>query len=392
MVTKIINGRWIATTKVPEGASVYIENGRITHITSEELPYDTEINAKGCFVAPGFIDIHVHGGGGADFMDGGTSAIVTAVDYHMRHGTTSILPTALSSSHETMCRFLEDLRTVMEKKMTQANVLGTHIEGPYFSQIQSGAQNPLYIRDPDPAEYQTMLKEYGDIILRWSFAPERKGAKEFCETLIACGVAPSIAHSNAVYQDIKQVYEVGCRSVTHLYCGMSTITKENGYRHLGVVESAYVLDDMYVEVIADGKHLPPELLKLVLNGKTKERVCLVTDAMRAAGTDVTESLLGPLHEAMPCVVEDDVAKLPERTSFAGSVATADRLIRTMVKQVGVSVEDAVYMMTEVPACMLNLATKGKIAVGYDADLVVFNDNIDIKNVIIGGKEYGTSDM
>lgn len=392
MIQKIIHGRLVTETGIKTGLSVYITDGIISHITADALAFDEIIDARGCYVAPGFIDLHVHGGGGCDFMDGGVAAIVTAADFHARHGTTGIVPTALASSQERLLCFLEDLRTVMQQKLTHASVLGAHIEGPYFSRGQAGAQNPLYIRDPDRAEYMSLLASYGDEICRWSFAPERPGAEAFCRELTARGIGASIAHSDATYADVRRAYEAGCRSVTHLYSGMSSITRKNGYRQLGVVESAYLLDDMTVEVIADGKHLPPELLQLVVKGKSKERVCLVTDAMRAAGTDVQNSFLGPLQEAVPCIVEDGVAKMPDRSGFAGSVATADRLIRTMVKQAGVSVEDAVYMMTAVPARMINARTKGKLAVGNDGDIVIFDEEICIQKVLIGGKEYGDTNL
>lgn len=392
MVTRIINGRLVMPDGIQTGLSLYMQDGVITHVTADDLPYDRQIDAAGHFVAPGFIDTHVHGGGGCDFMDGSVEAIVTAANYHLRHGTTSIMPTALASSRETLCRFLDHLRTVMEKRLTASNVLGAHIEGPYFSLAQAGAQNPLYIRDPDPTEYIPMLEAYGDLICRWSFAPERQGAEAFCRTLLSYGVAPSIAHSDAVYEEVCRVYEAGCRTVTHLYSGMSTITRDHGYRRLGVVESAYLLEDMAVEVIADGKHLPAELLRLILKGKSREWVCLVTDAMRAAGTDVQESLLGPLHEAVPCIVEDEVAKLPDRQSFAGSVATADRLVRTMVQEAGVPLEDAVYMITAVPARLYGLTAKGKLCVGCDADVVIFDEDIRMQRIFIGGEENGDQNM
>ncbi len=388
MITRIVNGRFLTPDGIRTGIFLYMQEGVITYVTDEDLPYDRQIDAAGHYVAPGFIDTHVHGGGGCDFMDGTVDAIVTAADYHLHHGTTSIMPTALASSRDTMCRFLNHLRTVKEQQLTGGTVLGAHIEGPYFALAQAGAQNPVYIRDPEPTEYLPILAAYGDIICRWSFAPQRQGAEDFCRTLVSHGVAPSIAHSDAVYEDVCRVYDAGCRMVTHLYSGMSSITRDHGYRRLGVVESAYLLEDMAVEVIADGKHLPPELLHLVMKGKSKEWVYLVTDAMRAAGTDVRESLLGPLHEAVACIVEDGVAKLPDRNSFAGSVATADRLIRTMVQDVGVSVEDAVYMMTAVPSRLFHLTGKGALCVGYDADVVIFDQDIRVLNVIAGGEEYG----
>lgn len=392
MTTKIVNGKLLLPEGIRTDLSLYVEGDKIAYITPLDLPYERQIDADGCYVSPGFIDVHVHGGGGYDFMDGDTESIVRAADFHLQFGTTTIFPTALAASHEALVTFLQNLRQVRRSKATKGMVAGAHIEGPYFSLRQAGAQNPAYIRHPDPTEYLPLLEEYGEDIRRWSFAPELPGSEAFCCALLANGVSPSIAHSDAVYDDVKRVYDAGCRTVTHLYSGMSTITRDCGYRRLGVVESAYLLEDMAVEVIADGKHLPPELLRLILLSKSYERVCLVTDAMRAAGTRQTETFLGPRDEAVPCIVEDGVAKLPDRTAFAGSVATADRLVRTMVKQAGVPVERAVAMMTAVPATLFGLHKKGRLCVGNDADILLFDENIGIKKVIAGGIDYGNSDL
>lgn len=384
MITKVVNGRIISENEILENQALYFENGRILAVTGENRPCDRIIDAAGRYVSPGFIDIHVHGGGGYDFMDGGTEAIVKAADFHLQYGTTSIMPTSLASSTETLRTFLEDVRHVISSHASKSNILGAHLEGPYFSPSQSGAQNPDYIKCPQPEEYLQILKQYGDVIRRWSFAPELDGSSAFCEALAENGIIPAIAHSDAIYEDVEKVYQKGCHLVTHLYSSMSSITRENGYRKLGIVESAYLLDDMTVEVIADGKHLPPELLKLIVKCKKADHICLVTDAMRGAGMTAGESLLGRKGEAMPCVIEDGVAKLMDRTSFAGSVATADRLIRTMVWQAGTAMETAVSMMTKVPADIFGLSKKGRLQAGCDADIVLFDENISVSQVIVGG--------
>ena len=387
MITKITNGK-IISDSVLEGYSLYLKDDKILDITKEQLPYDKEIDADGNYVSAGFIDVHLHGGGGYDFMDGGIEPIAEAANFHLSHGTTSLMPTTLSCSSKTLASFLEDLRTAKLSGRVKNNILGAHIEGPYVAPAQAGAQNPEYIKAPDPDEYLPILKNYSDIICRWSFAPELEGSEDFCKHLLSFGVGPSVAHSNAVYDDVKAVYDVGCLSATHLYSSMSSITRENGYRRLGVIESAYLLDDMTVEVIADGKHLPKELLKLILKCKPKDKICLVTDAMRAAGTDRYESFLGRKGEEVPCVIEDGVAKLPDKTSFAGSIATADRLVRTMVNEANLDIADAVAMITKTPAQAFNIKNKGELKKGFDADVVMFDKQINIKKLIVGGTEYG----
>ena len=384
-VTKIVNGKVITENGILENQAVYFSGNTILAVTDQALPYDKQIDARGLYVSPGFIDTHVHGGGGSDFMDGGTEPIVHASEFHLKHGTTTILPTTLACSHETLMAFMKDLRTVMEGGLSKACIAGAHLEGPYFSHAQSGAQKPEYIRDPAKAEYDEVLKEYADIILKWSFAPERKGSEEFCEALVKHDIVPSVGHSDATLADIKKVYDKGCKHYTHLYSGMSTSTRHGGYRVLGAVESAYYFDDADVEVIADGKHLPPELLQLIIKLKGSDRVCLITDGMRGAGMPEGESFLGRKGEEMPCVIEEGVAKLPDRTGFAGSVATTDRLVRTVVKQAGVDLCEAVKMMSQNPAKIVGLKNKGVLKENYDADIILFDEDIQVKTVIVGGE-------
>jgi len=200
------------------------------------------------------------------------------------------------------------------------------------------------------------------------------------------GVLPALAHTDAIYEDVVKAFENGFTLATHLYSAMSGVTRRNAFRYAGVVESAFIIDDMDVEIIADGVHLPAPLLKLVYKIKGPDRTALITDAMRAAGTDVRESVLGNMQNGLRVIVEDGVAKLPDRTSFAGSIATADRLVRTMISMGGVSLKDSVKMITATPARILGVSDrKGELAVGKDADILIFDDTITIKMTIIQGK-------
>jgi N-acetylglucosamine-6-phosphate deacetylase len=377
MITKIINGRVITDGKEINN-SLYINDKKIMAITNDELHYDILIDAKNNYISAGFIDIHTHGGAGYDFMDGGVLPILEAAKLHLKHGTTSIMPTTLTSSWEVLKNSLEDIKKAMEKN---PNIIGVHLEGPYFSHNQCGAQNTKYMVPIKKEQYAEILKLGDGIIKRWSFAPELDGSEEFCDFLVENGVVPSIAHSDATYEDVCRVYKKGCKLVTHLYSGMSTIVRVNGFRKLGVVESTYLLDDMIAEVIADGIHLPPELLMLIYKLKGDDNICLVTDSMRGAGMPNGLSMLGRKEEGLPCIIEDNVAKLMDRSAFAGSVATADRLVRTYVKDVGISVASTVKMITENPAKILNLANKGKIKEGYDADVIIFDEKINIQMVM-----------
>ncbi|MBE7026304.1 MAG: N-acetylglucosamine-6-phosphate deacetylase [Ruminococcaceae bacterium] len=385
MITRIKNAKLILPDKIDENSFLYYENSIISAITDKELSYDNEIDANGCYVSPGFIDIHTHGGGGYDFMDGGTDAIVNGVAMHLKHGTTSILPTSLACSNDVLLEFLKDLKTVVDNGLCLSNIVGAHLEGPYFSHAQSGAQNPDYIIAPKPDEYEYIIKNYGSLIKRWSFAPELEGSERFCKILVENGILPSIGHSDATYDELLPAYEAGVRMVTHLYSGMSTIVRKGGFRQLGVIESTYLLDDMNAEIIADGCHLPAPLLKLIVKQLGTDNICLVTDSMRGAGMPDGESLLGRKAEGMPCVIEDGVAKLMDRSAFAGSVATADRLVRTMVQKAGIDVAEAVKMITINPAKILGLDNRGRLYEGCVADIVIFDDDINIKCVIAQGK-------
>ncbi len=380
MITRIKNGRLILPDTI-ENKYLYFENGVITDITDEELSFDTETDAEGNFVAPGFIDIHVHGGGGYEFIDSEKEAVKNAANIHFEHGTTTIYPTLSAFDYDTTVRALECIKNCRDDTDIKPNIFGVHLEGPYFSKKQCGAQDSSCIREPDEKEYTDIVSRYGEIIKRWSYAPENKGSKEFQEFLNKNNIVASAGHTDAVYDDVKSVYDIGCRLITHLYSCTSTITREGGFRRLGVIESAYLLDDMYVETIADGCHLPPELLKLIYKIKGESRMCLVTDAIRYGGISECENIAGGTKN-VPYIIEDGVAKLMDRSAFAGSIATADVLVRTCVKKADIPLGSAVKMITEIPARIMGLKTKGSLKKGFDADIVIFDDDINVKKVII----------
>ncbi len=384
---KIFNGKIITPYKIINGGTLLITGNTITAVSDRDIEAGDaiEIDAKGQYVAPGFTDIHVHGGGGHDFMDGTENAFLRIAETHARYGTTSMLPTTLSSSSEELQQTLSLYEKADKKNTNGAQFLGMHLEGPYFAMNQRGAQDPKYIRDPDPEEYKEILSSFS-CIKRWSAAPELKGAIEFGRFLRSKKVLAAVAHTDAIYEEVLEAFENGYSLATHLYSGMSGVTRRNAFRYAGVIESAYIIDEMDVEIIADGIHLPPPLLKLVYKIKGADRTALITDAMRAAGMPPGESILGSLHNGLKVIVEDDVAKLPDRSSFAGSVATADRLVRTMVTMADISLIDAVKMVTATPARILEMSgKKGSLAEGKDADVVIFDAGIDIQMTVINGR-------
>ncbi len=387
----ISNGTVITPYREIPNGTVVVENGKITGIYNGpvEIAGAEKIDAGGNYISPGFIDIHIHGGGGADFMDGTVDAFLRIAETHARYGTTSMVPTTLTAEKEDLLNTLDVYKKAVEQNSGGAEFLGIHLEGPYFALSQRGAQDPRYIRDPDPAEYEEVLTYSSDIV-RWSAAPELNGAIEFGRRLREKGILAAIAHTDARYEHVLEAWDNGYTLATHLYSAMSGVTRQNAFRYAGTIESAFLLD-MDVEIIGDGIHLPAPLLQLIYKIKGADKTALITDAMRAAGMPEGESTLGSLKNGLKVIVEDGVAKLPDRTSFAGSVATFDRLVRNMIRLGGVNLREAVRMASTTPARIMGvLERKGTIQAGKDADIVIFDNDIHIKHTIVGGKLIYTS--
>lgn len=387
MKTAIINGTLITPNRMIKDAVLLIEDGRILDIVQGRVPEaDLYIEADGGYVSPGFIDMHTHGGGGHDFMDGTVEAITAACKTHLAHGTTSICPTTLTCTDEELFHFFDCYLLAKKEMKDGPNLLGIHLEGPYFSPEQRGAQDVQYLKIPAKDNFAALL-DGSDQIIRMSAAPELEGGMELAKELKKRGILAAVGHSDATYETVLEAWEHGYTHVTHLYSGMSSIRRIRAYRHLGVVESAYLIDGMTVEIIADGKHLPPELLRLIVKLKPMEDICLVTDSMRGAGMpDGEHVLLGSLAHGQDCIIDDGVAVLPDRSAFAGSVCTADRCVRTMYQLAAVRLEEAVRMMTYNPAKVLGIEKeKGILARGMDADIVIFDEDIRIKSVMVMGE-------
>lgn len=386
MKIKISNGTVLTPFRAIKNGTVVVENGQIlgVHEGFVDVPEAEEIDAQGQYISPGFIDIHVHGGGGADFMDGTEEAFLTVAEMHARFGTTALVPTTLTAEKEDLLHTLDVYEKAHRRNTNGAAFLGIHLEGPYFALSQRGAQDPRYIRNPNPAEYEEILN-YSSSIVRWSAAPELEGAIPFGQRLRQKGILAAIAHTDAYYDDVLAAYENGYSLVTHLYSAMSGVTRKNAFRYAGVIESSYLLD-LDVEIIGDGIHLPAPLLQFVYKFKGPDRTALITDAMRGAGMPEGESILGSLKNGLPVIIEDGVAKLPDRTSFAGSVATFDRLVRNMITMANVPLLDAVRMASTTPARIMGVSDrKGSLAKGKDADVVIFDENINVGMTMVGGK-------
>ncbi len=379
MKTTIKSRRIITPDRIHDGF-VTFEDGKILSVSGRKPDSDEYIDVGYDYLSPGFIDIHTHGGAGHDFS-GSVNDVIAGVDFHLSHGTTSICPTISAAPFDVMKSALRSVSKAKRGKKARADIIGAHLEGPYLSAAQCGAQCPDFIKNPDPEEYLPLVDEFGSDIARWTYAPENDPDGAFARFLSEHRIVASAGHTNAVGDEMNTAADNGCKLITHLYSCTSTVTRDHGFRRLGVIETAFLRDDIYVEIIADGKHLPPDLIRMILKIKGYDKVALVTDSLSLAGTDIKRGRM----MATDFIIEDGVCKLLDRSAFAGSIATSDRLVRVVTEEAGVDIVNAVRMMSYVPARIMGLS-KGAIASGLDADFVVFGDRIEIKRVFAGGVE------
>lgn len=379
MFKQIINGRILTPQGWLEGGSVIVEDGKIAEVSNNSFTIEGAeiIDAKGCDIVPGGIEIHVHGGGGRDFMEGDEEAFRVAVDAHMQYGTTSIFPT-LSSSTVPM---IEKACETCTKLMAEPNspILGLHLEGPYFNPKQAGAQIPEWIKAPVKEEYEYLLEKW-PCLKRWDEAPELEGSHEFIKCCCKHGVLPSIGHTRAKYDEVAAANELGMTHATHFYNAMPVVYKNREFKETGTVESIFALENMTVEMIADGIHVPPVMLRMIYQIKGVERTALITDALACAASK-DDTAFDPR-----VVLEDGVCKLADRSALAGSIATMDRLVRTCVQQAGIPMEDACRMISETPAKIMGVYDrKGSLEKGKDADIIFFDKAQELTFVMQMGR-------
>lgn len=374
MLTQLIN----ACILTPQGwlkeGSVLIKDGKILEVTNCNLAVTNAevVDLKGMYILPGGIDLHAHGGGGHDFMEGTEEAFRTAVKAHMRHGTTAIFPTLGASSLSMMNEAAETCTRLMRER--NSPILGLHLEGPYLNPAMAGGQIPENIKTPDPEEYIPFAEKW-TCIKRWDAAPEVPGAIPFGKYITDKGILASVAHTLAEFEDIRTAYKSGYTHATHFYNAMPGFHKRHEYKYEGTVESIYLLDDMTVEVIADGIHVPPTILRLIYKIKGVECTCLVTDAMAAAANNY-HTTFDPR-----VIIEDGVCKLADHSALAGSIATMDRLIRTMVQKADIPLADAARMASETPARIMGVSDrKGSLSKGKDADIIAMDSSLNVQGV------------
>lgn len=344
------------------------------------------IDVKGAYIIPGLIDTHLHGGGGVDCMDGGTECIRAVAKIHAAGGITSFLPTTVSCPHQQVLQFIEDVRTVMgDSEPTGARVLGAHLEGPYLALAMAGAHDCLQVRQPDPNEYLEWL-ENSDVVRRMTVAPELPGAMRLGRELSSRGIIASMGHTGVEFADVQVALDHGYSCVTHYLCSISQSTRLPDRKIAGLAEAALAYDDVTIELIADNMHLPPGVPMMAYKCKGPNHTILTTDSIRAAGMPDGEYVLGDAATGRRIIVDQGVAWIPDRTSFAGSVSLGCNLLRNVVETSHVPLHDAVRMMTFTPASLLGIqGKKGVLAKGADADVVVMNSDYSVEATFVGGR-------
>ncbi len=370
---------------------IICRNGRIVHVGKPKatLPANAQIvSARGKYVAPGFVDIHVHGGAGADFMDGTVEAIRTGVMAHTRHGTTTIFPTTTTGSVAQIEAMLQSVRQAQTEHQPEhgARIAGVHLYGPYFAKGKTGCHSEAGCREPTATENARYFKT--GLIRIATCAAELPGAEEFYRQakrhrcLITCG------HSNSSWTEMARAYKAGMRHVDHFWCAMSSVASVRG--RLGTPMQGSMLEfvlghpEMSTEVIADGQHLAPELIQFAWQMKTSRRLCIVTDCNRALDLPPGKYLFGPESEGTEFIHDGKVGRTIEG-NLASSVMGMDHMIQTVHRSTKIPLPEIIRMASLTPAELTGIdAEVGSVSKGKHADLLLLNRKLEIQRVYVAG--------
>ena len=374
------NARLIFPDGIRDGLQVVVHEGKIDAIRPPALTRGKDVvDLAGNYLAPGFIDLHVHGARGHDTMEGSAEAFRAICDFHASGGTTSLL---LTTAAAPIASLVELLKAARNFRPSISAIAGVHVEGPFISKAKCGAQRPEFIQNPSPAAVQRLL-EHADVIKHVTIAPELPGALAAIENFHTHGITVSGGHSNAWDEEARAGFEHGMRSVTHTFNCMSSARRRGVYRVGGLLEFALSERQISCELIADGHHVSPTLMKMLYRAKGPGGICLVTDATTGAGLpdESRFSLFGN-----DCLVEGGVCLLSDRSALAGSASRMIDLVRNMVHDVAVPMHEAVAMVTQNPAQAIDLQTKGRLRVGADADLVILSPDLEILRTFAAGEQ------
>jgi N-acetylglucosamine-6-phosphate deacetylase len=378
----ITGARIVSGGTITEDGWVRFAAGRVAARGTGAAPAsDGEvIDAGGGVLTPGFVDVHVHGGAGAQVSGDDPAAVAGQVAaiaaHHLRHGTTALVPTSVAESPDRLVAAVRGIAQAIDAggRPGTATVLGAHLEGPWLAPGRAGAHDPAHLRSPDPAEFAALLDASGGTIRLLTIAPELPGALDLIRIAVAAGVTVSIGHTDADAEQVRRAVDAGARHATHLFNAMPEMT----HRAPGPVGALLADDRVTVEIIADGHHLHPDVLTVV-GAAARGRVAAITDAMAATGLSEGAYRLGRLDVD----VAEGRVTLARRDTLAGSVLTLDRAVRTLIAA-GWSLADAVAAATRVPADSVRATTKGRLEPGADADLVVLDDDLQVAAVLSAG--------
>lgn len=380
----LTNGHIILPSAIVTGQAVVVEGGKILGLTvSGATSIDIEqIDVGGRYISPGLIDIHTHGALGHTFNEPTTEAFSIITQENARRGVTSLLATVATAPIPDMVQCLEYSRQWMRERHAGSQVLGVHLEGPYFSHAQKGAQDPKNLRTPDDGTLDALL-EHHDVLRIVSYAPELPGALELTARLAQLGIVPAAGHSAAQDKDVLEAIKFGLRHIIHMWSGQSSTVREGPWRKPGLLEATLVSDELTAEMIADNRHLPPTLMKLAFKCLGADRLCAVSDATNGAGLpEGTRFRMGEMEYD----VHDGVGMLLDRTSFAGSTTLLDQMLRILIEVVGIPIVEAIRMTSLTPARVMGLDRhKGSLESRKDADIALFNEDLTVWRTMIHGQ-------
>jgi N-acetylglucosamine-6-phosphate deacetylase len=386
-VTVFTNATLVLPDRLVPNGSLAVEHGRIRAVN--ETPTAGGIDLGGAYLAPGFVDLHVHGGDGADFMDGTAEAFRAVCRCHARHGTTSLTPTSTVARMDQYLRFLDLCGELVGDVPDGARIVGCHFYGPYFARPARGCHPDQDFLTPDEENAAAFTQLAATMPLVVTVAPEIANAEWLVRTYSARGVRFNAGHSHATFPQVEEAVRWGVRHVDHLFCAMSDRARlrqtQTFPMRAGVMEATLYFDALTTEVIADGKHLSPELLRLAYKLKGPDRLALVTDSMRAVDMPDGEYWFGAVGSGERIVKRDGVGVTLDETALASAVMGMDHCVRTMHRTAGVPLPEAVRMASLTPARILGIdADVGSLAVGKRADLVVLDRELEVSAVYVGG--------
>lgn len=385
----IKNGTLVLPDGLQPDCDIRIQGNKIQKI-GKLTPCDEEvIDATGYYVYPGLIDIHTHGGGGGDFMDTTEESFEQAIAFHSRFGTTSLLATSVTAPPEQIVDMLSLVREYKKRENTNCRVLGAHIEGPYISYKNKGAQHEQFLRIPSKDSYEFIL-ENKDVVKTVTIAPELDGAPEMTKRLCDAGIVVCGGHDDGEKATVLPAIEAGLSHCTHLWCAMSTVAMREGVRSVGLCELGLIDDRLTVEIIADNHHITPDMQQLIYKCKGASKMCIVSDSLRAGGMPADGKLytLGKKQdkEAQKFIVSDGVARLPDGSRLAGSIQPLSQMIRNLVNDAGISLWEAVRMASLTPATVIGVeSTLGSIEEGKLADICLVDQELQVKATMVNGR-------